>query len=104
MLGKAVEGFPTCEEQEVGCSSMWEQKPRFWSLEGMGDRTRVESRYSETLTFADDPVENGLQLLDTDLQVLGEEEGWHLSCRKAAARCPRGPPPPRPNLPLLPVV
>ena len=38
----------------------------------------VESSRPGTLTFADDPVEDGPQLLDADLQVLEEEGRWHL--------------------------
>lgn len=43
------------------------------------------------LTFADDPVEDGPQLLDADLQVLGKKGGWHPPLGKAAPHCPRGP-------------
>lgn len=43
------------------------------------------------LTFADDPVEDGPQLLDADLQVLGKKGGWHPPSGKAAPHCPRGP-------------
>lgn len=71
---------------------------------GGGAGRRVESSRLGTLTFADDPVEDGLQLLDTDLQVLGHKGGWHLSQGGTTLRCPRGPPSPYPNLPPLPVV
>lgn len=46
--------------------------------EGVEAGHRVESSRPGTLTFADDPVEDGPQLLDADLHVLGGEGGWHL--------------------------
>lgn len=57
----------------------------------------VESSRSGMLTFADDPVEDGLQLLDADLHVLGEEGGGAFSTlRKGGPSVPPTTRPPRP--------
>lgn len=78
-----------------------------WASEetgGRGEGQDAECRAAaRTLTFADDPVEDGLQLLDADLQVLGGKGGWHPPWGEAAPPCPEAPPP-RPNLPPLPAV
>lgn len=73
-------------------SSAWEQKPGLWTLEETGGRTLGAGQPLGTLTFADDPVEDGLQLLDADLQVLGGKGGWHVPWGEAAPpRCPEAP-------------
>lgn len=47
-----------------------------WNGLGIG---RGGDSHPGTLTFANDPVQDGLQLLDADLHVLGEEEVWMAS-------------------------
>ena len=68
---------------------------------GRGGRHGVESSRPGMLTFADDPVEDGPQLLDADLHVLGGDGGWHLPWGNPSV--PRTPTT-RPSLPPLPVV
>lgn len=69
---------------------------RGWRKWGAGPRDRAGAA---TLTFADDPVEDGLQLLDADLHVLGEEAAWHPP-QKGSPSAPQGPSPtPRPTSP-----
>lgn len=108
-MSRAQEGsgrFPTHEDQGAWASSVWEQKPGLWASEetgARGRRTQGAEQPLGTLTFVDDPVEDGLQLLDTDLQVLGGKGGWHPPWEEAAPDAQR-PPPSRPNLPPLPAV
>lgn len=95
---KGSGGFPAHEDQGLRFGSTWEQKPGFWSSEDM----RTRGRAAGTLTFADDPVQDGLQLLNADLHVLGGEGRWHLPWGKAVPWCPLAPRSSTPSLPPRP--
>lgn len=92
--------IPPDEDQGVGFSSTWEQKPRFWSLEEMGGRMWVDSSRwgcSRLLMIL-------LRMVCSSLTLISMSWGKRELGTCPGEGLPPGAPERPPHLPSLPVV